>query len=424
MSLLLVSGLVISYIIATLYTATQSPILTPVLPALILMIAAYYVWERLPPVNRMGWTLALLALFAFGMIYALNPSHVWVQGVGLWPEDAIAALPSSVSATESWFALGLFMGAIGWFTLGAVLQSHERRWLQWFWLLVAFVSAAIVIHDRVLPRQYPIYEFTGWFTYRNHFAAFANLLVPVMLAGGCRQQFNAHRNGAASNPAGLFYLAALMLAVAIVLSGSRMGIALCGASMTAWGIGYVVLRHRYDYLYPVSRTFRPILVVGVLLVFGLVAFTAWWAQTGFQWPRLGELGFRGLMINEALTIWRDNPVWGVGAGTFGLVRPYYQSDALAAHGVLHVHCEPIQLLAEWGTLGTLLVAVLCGFVGWTLFRSTDRLSGSRPRYSELESVAFLVGVLTVLVHSLVDFPFRAPLILWTTALWLGLMRPR
>ena len=75
-----------------------------------------------------------------------------------------------------------------------------------------------------------------------------------------------------------------------------------------------------------------------------------------------------------------------------------------------MHNDPLQFLAEFGVVGSLLLLAAVVALAWPVFRQ---------RLVERPARLFaLLGLALVLVHSLVDLPFRCPAILfaWTAVL--------
>jgi tetratricopeptide (TPR) repeat protein len=112
--------------------------------------------------------------------------------------------------------------------------------------------------------------------------------------------------------------------------------------------------------------------------------------------------------NEALQIFEDNPVKGVGADGFATVRKRYRT---ADGAVRHAHGYVVQTLADLGILGLLASLALAG--AWLV--SAARATGLRRRDRGSPFPAERIGLLTlaaiVLVfaaHSLVDWTWFVP----------------
>ncbi|MEW6357993.1 MAG: O-antigen ligase family protein [Planctomycetota bacterium] len=60
---------------------------------------------------------------------------------------------------------------------------------------------------------------------------------------------------------------------------------------------------------------------------------------------------KALIWRGAVRMWRNSPVWGVGAGTFANVFPAYQNPALGAADVASASSDLLQALVEVGVVG-------------------------------------------------------------------------
>lgn len=99
---------------------------------------------------------------------------------------------------------------------------------------------------------------------------------------------------------------------------------------------------------------------------------------------------------EALAIFRDDPIGGSGAGTFGIARLPYREDG---REVSQPHSVPLQVLAGQGIVGFALLALLVGAVAVGSRRALGRL-GDDERSAAIPLVA-LTAVYGL--HALVDY---------------------
>jgi O-antigen ligase len=360
--------------------------------------------------------MALLGLIA---LYALNPTHRWMEGTGLLPVAHIPGIPGSAFPAGGWVALGLATALFASYALAFQLSERKVGWLQVAATVGAVAMALAVLVQRLEPKQYPVYECTGIFVNENHFSVFANLILPVVLAMASRARIDALQAGRPSSPAGFFMMASFLLVIAVVLSHSRAGLAVTALVV----IGYVVLAHRLARRHPfvglpMSTGIKLVGGLMGLVVAGLAirAFAREWHHLGDPWR---ELAFRASILKDVLATWWDRPVWGIGPGTFSVVFPYYQSAAFQGHTILHAHCEPMQFLAEFGLAGGLWVALAAGLAltakGGRAPANPERI----PSFVELERPAFALGLLACALQCIADFPLRIPLIALLAATWAG-----
>jgi tetratricopeptide (TPR) repeat protein len=112
--------------------------------------------------------------------------------------------------------------------------------------------------------------------------------------------------------------------------------------------------------------------------------------------------------DEALQIFRDNPLVGVGAGGYAIVRKRYRT---ADPAVRHAHGYVVQTLADLGLAG--LAVSLALLAAW--LTSAARATGLRRRDRRRPYTPERVGLLTLLavvlvfgVHSAIDWTWFVP----------------
>jgi len=115
-------------------------------------------------------------------------------------------------------------------------------------------------------------------------------------------------------------------------------------------------------------------------------------------------------LKSAVAIWRDHPVVGTGAGTFGVVHPRYQNRVIAA--ATDAHNWYIQVLAELGLVGALLLLVLVGMILQGVWR------GLRAQPALLPWAA---GIVALLMHFGLDIDAHYPALLALLAVWVGMV---
>ncbi len=398
-----------------------------VVPILAVLAGAGLLVDRRLPARIWAAAAAVLGLLA---LYAANPSHRWADGIGLLPIDHWTVLPAAAFRAGAWQVMTLATGLLAAYALAFRLSARQRQALLVIATAGAVAMAIGVWIQRLEPRRHPIYELTGVFVNENHFAVFANLLLPGVLALASRARFRAVQSGSLSSPAGLFWLSGVLLAGAVVLSRSRAGVAVMAllVLLHVWRCRRLVRQFPFMDT-PAAARWRGLgwLAVAGAAALALATLTREWRSTG---DLVREGHFRLGMARDTLHMWRDQPTWGIGPGSFTTVFPYYQSDLFRGRTILHAHSEPVQTLSEYGWAGVLWLA---GFVGLALSArprgNPPSANGAAeiPAFADLERSALAAGLLALVLHSLIDFPLRIPLITMIAATWAGLWaasRPR
>lgn len=385
----------------------------------------------------------ILAMVGLPLVYGLNASHIWREGVGLVPVEHRDWLPASAyrsgSAAAVWVALAVG-GVLG---TGARLPSRHRSALLVFCCVFAFGMTLWALSQRLAPRAFAVFEWTGGFVSPNHYAAFCYLVFPVACTLGVAVQRSAQRGGRLSSPAPLFYLLAGLLCWGVMVTGSRAGmgiLVLQGLGMLAcvacWankanrddrnsGVKEDEALDRRSWRRVLSGGGRPLRFVGVLGVAIVVGILFLTMRGGLG--RVGtDLLFRGRVVVDTFRMIGARPWWGMGPGSFAAVFPYYQSEALAWQYFQHAHNEPVQFLAEWGLLGAAMMCLgvwsLLGGAGFGKQRFPDVACAPESlAASMLVRAGLLLALAGLALHSLVDFPLRHPLLLLLAAFWFSML---
>lgn len=296
--------------------------------------------------------------------------------------------------------LAVAMGCAGYALYGLGVQFSGANTILWF--------------DKTAYRD----VVTASFVNRNAFATFAGLGL-LCTAALLREELRRAGAGETDAKERLRRLmserpvrkAALMggglaLAMALLLSESRAGVAASGLALLVWFSLLAVRR---------SASFRSLLGVASVLPLAVAALLAlsgeglerrlWSAES--DWQVRSEIGER---TRRAI---RDAPILGTGLGTFESVYRVYRTGRIGPR-VDQAHNDYLELALELGVpaaaclVGALAgVALACGIGVFV-----------RRRDSGLPAVGLAACVL-VGAHALVDFSLQIPAVAATFALVLG-----
>jgi O-antigen ligase len=335
--------------------------------------------------------------------------------------------PLSIAPEKTALGLALF-AAFGLFLLGtARLVSAQgaaaiTRSLVTFGVMLALfgIVQAAIWGDTTAPRK--IYGFWlpqylgtpfGPFVNRNHFAGWVIMVMPLTLAGAyaaweqTRTDPAAGRGGVAklSSPAGarvlLLIFATLVMALSLLMTGSRSGMAAFVISMAIL-TGCVVRRQSTMPARVVTASLVVVIVVGAFAWTGLDRITR---RVSSLSGDIGSLGGRTQAWADTIQIVRDFPVTGAGLNAYGPAMMVYQTSELRLH-FKEAHNEYLQLAAEGGLLvGIPIVATLAIFV-----REIRRRFREAPRDGTTYwlRVGSVVGLIAIGLQSLVDFSLQMP----------------
>jgi O-antigen ligase len=245
----------------------------------------------------------------------------------------------------------------------------------------------------------------GTFINRHHFAALMEMTLGLSLG----VMFAGHVNRSRWPFIGA---AAIVMAIAIVLTGSRGGVIglvtslVAIAVFTAYGQRSQGERHE-------SRGFSPklILAAGAAFLIFTVFFVLFLGGVDPLMRGTGFTGGTGDLTSGRTEFWRtaikifaDHPIVGAGLDAFGVAYSSYD----ASSGLLRVeqaHNDYLQTLADAGISGFACVAA---FIYLLLKKGTDVIRESRPGFRRGAAVGALAGCVGILVHSFFDFPLRTP----------------
>ena len=276
-------------------------------------------------------------------------------------------------------------------------------WKAFFWFVMSFGFAVslfgILQHLTFNGKLYWFRELRfggipfGPYVNRNHFAGFAELVIPLALVPLVLGKIRRERR----------LLVAVFLVVqigALLLSASRGGIislSCQAALLLLWLIAKRV------------RTLQLLLAAGIA---ALALSLVYWLGAGQILQRFSAMhsleitaGKRASMRRDTFRIFLDHPVVGTGLGTLQIVFPRYETN-YDGRVVNHAHNDYLEALAETGFLG----AVSCAWFLFALFRgylrrSRDSASASFPAALNFAGILSCAGFL---IHSLVDFNLHIP----------------
>lgn len=282
----------------------------------------------------------------------------------------------------------------------AFRTASDWRGLMWFVMSFGFLVAifGILQHLTFNGKLYWFREMRyggipfGPYVNRNHFAGFAELVIPVALVPLVLGKVRRERWLAVA-------LFALLPVGALFLSASRGGILSFAAEM---GILALIIALR-------RAGGRHVLAGGVVLLLALLLVSLLGVRQILErFSSMQSLevtvGKRASMRLDAWRIFRDHPWAGTGLGTLPLVFPAYES-LYDARVVNHAHNDYLEMLADAGIAGGLCCA---WFLGVVFFYSLKQLLVTDNSFAAALHLSGLVAVCGLVVHSLVDFNLHMP----------------
>jgi O-antigen ligase len=247
-------------------------------------------------------------------------------------------------------------------------------------------------------------RFGGWiygpYVNHNHYAGLMEMLVPIPLVFAFSRYAKGRKRWLAA-------AAAAFMASTIFLSGSRGGMA--AFAVQAAIFFWLLFRER-------TRSGMALLLGGFLLL--ALASITWigGSEVSARIATLGPTKHADLAADVRLKIDADSfrmfshrPILGWGLGTFPNVYPEFRSFYTNSF-VNAAHNDYLQLLTETGVLG---FAIMTWFLVAVLRPAIKKTQNWPSDVNGAVSLAALLGISGILVHSLVDFNLQIP----ANAMW-------
>jgi O-antigen ligase len=327
----------------------------------------------------------------------------------LFPLVALALLAAAQLAfglTTSPFTtrveLQLMLSMLVLFFLAAQAFRTLADWrsFAWFVMIFAFLVAGLAIlqHLTFNGKLYWFRELKyggipfGPYVNRNHFAGFAELVLPMslvpLLLGRVRRERLA-----------MVGMLAILPLSALLFSASRGGIISLAAELAFLALVLILRR----------TAGRHLVAGGVVLLLALL--TVSWLGVNHILSRFSSLqalevtqGKRASMRHGTWQIFLDHPLLGTGLGTLQQVYPPYET-LYDGKIVNHTHNDYLEALAGTGLVGGLC----CAWFIATLFVSAlGFLKSGDNSFANTLRLCGWTGCWGLLVHSLVDFNLHIP----------------
>jgi O-antigen ligase len=278
-------------------------------------------------------------------------------------------------------------------------RGHWRAFV-WFLMTLGFVVSIFGILQHLTfngklywfrVMRYGGYPF-GPYVNRNHFAGFAEMIIPFALVPLVLGKVRRER-------VFLVALFAVVPMVALILSASRGGIISFAVQMLILLLLLLVRRVRSTHVIA-----GGVVVLAAVLVVSWIGVDQVLARfAGIQNVEV-TAGKRTAMRRDTFRIFLDHPVIGTGLGTLQMVYPPYDSF-YDGRIVNHAHNDYLEALAEAGILGGLCCLWFLGVLFLNALRGLVSLGSS---FASSLNFSGLVACCGILVHSLVDFNLHIP----------------
>jgi len=298
--------------------------------------------------------------------------------------------------------LYLAYGMLCFLVAQALLRGAQARSLA---LIVSVYGAALAVFSLLqgISSNGKLYwirqpRMGGWiygpYVNHNHYAGLMEMLVPIPLIVSLTRLAPAKVRAVAAATA------AVMVGT-IFLSGSRGGMMAIFAEMVI--LAALLVKQK--------RGLRTAIGIGVFLaiVVGLLV----WIGGGELSKRIATVGpghtelsgdIRANINRDGLRMFLKRPLLGWGLASFPIVYPQFRTF-YTNFFVNEAHNDYLQLLVEMGVLG---FATMAWFVVTLYSRALKKIGNWTGEMSGAVTLACLLGLSGILVHSAVDFNLQIP----------------
>jgi O-antigen ligase len=332
------------------------------------------------------------------------------------------------------FIFQLLFGVIAYYSVGTL--SEIRKVLFILSLNSGFLAlAGIVQKFNYIPSENineiwgiwnapePRYYFSS-FTYKNHWSAFCIITLAMAFSiihyKFCSNKYYFYRDKKFI----LLIVSIIIITISIPISSSRSGILVL--IIFLFFIFLLLIKiHKIKLMKSFFYFLVSIIIIIISLRIDNNSNNIMVQNTKNQISDLrdGKLPFRLLLWNDIIKQISDKPIWGHGFNSYKALNPIYQSKATflernvvtknAHHDftpiVGYAHNDWLEKISEFGLIGIL------PFLFITI-ASIKLLFGTKSVTVKI----LLLGVLSFLVYSFLDFPTRTPCSLLVLTLVIGL----
>ena len=338
------------------------------------------------------------------------PPSLWQAFPG---RDLMVDALAQVDEAESWRALSVapfatlaallaLISAVGTMLAVSTLDRKDQRFLIGLTAVLALAGAALgVVQMASGPGAFRLYEISHdyWLTafYANRNAAVDFLLIGMMALTVWLASV-ARRRPLVPSDTGIFLILQAFLLLAVVLTGSRAGIALLPLVLLSQ---FAILR--------VAGVARK-LSNGIAVVGGLVALFAAGALAFAGNARIGSVLARFDASGDTrFDLWQDTltaigDFWPIGSGLGSFSRAFLPSERFAVIDETfpnRAHNDYLEFLLEAGLAGAAILFAAVVLLAMLARKAWQTSPDRRP------TTVFALGILMVIgLHSLVDYPLR------------------
>lgn len=294
-------------------------------------------------------------------------------------------------------------GMLCFLSTQSLLRASQARRLGVILSLFGFTLAVLSLLQGIAPngKLYWIREprLGGWiygpYVNHNHYAGLMELLIPIPLVISLTHLAHEKERLAAG-------VAAAIMTGTVFLSGSRGGMLAVLAQFMLLGI--LMTRQRRGLRTAIGVGVFGVVLLSLLTWLGGKELTTRVFSIGRETRTEISGGMRLSIDRDSLTMFRRKPVLGWGLGAFPIVYPQFRSF-YTNFFVNEAHNDYLQLLTETGILG---FGIMIWFLVLLYRTGLRKIANWTSSVTGSLTLACLLGVSGILVHSCFDFNLQIP----------------
>lgn len=341
------------------------------------------------------WNPLFLPMAGFGALILLQI----VFGVSAYRHDTISG-----ALLYCAYAMLCFLSS------QTLLRSSQARTIAVILALYGFAIAALALLQGIAPNgklYWLRHPSTGGWIYgpyvnHNHYAGLMELLVPVPVILSLSRLLGEKERFAAG-------VAAAIMVGTVFLSGSRGGMIAILAELILLAVillrqNVALIKRKAGMRLAISIAAFVVVLVSMLIWLGGKDLTSRVVSISSETHTELSGGMRLSIDRDSIQVFRQKPILGWGLGAFPIIYPQFRSF-YTNFFVNAAHNDYLQLLCEMGLLG---FGAMIWFL-FELFRSAiPKIRNWTSDVSGAVTLACILGVTGILVHSLLDFNLQIP----------------
>lgn len=363
------------------------------------------------------------------LLQILSPKALEFYEVSELNNSSISLEPA-LTQTQALFSWALWLI----FVMTLLLVDSPQRARTLFLVLVysavfqalygSFMTLSGLEYGFLAQKNISLGRTTGTFVNRNHFAGYLEMCLAIgiglLVASLNNRRSRGWRNALRHSidtmlgPKMRLRIFLAIMVIALVLTRSRMGNSAFFISLPLCGVLMMLIQrklHKGAIILFVSLMLVDFLIVGQWFGFDELADRIQGTSV--------ERETRDEVVRDSIPMLQDYGLSGTGMGTFGSAFPQYKSTDVFGY-YDHAHNDLLEFGISVGLIGYIPLALL---VILAFLKSVQVINKRRDQLAKGLAFAAMMGIISLLIHSSVDFNLQIPVnsLMFTLLLAVGFL---